>query len=289
MSFPPPPGQPHPPNQPPPDNPSGFGPPAGGYGPGGQAGYGSGGQAGYGSGGYGPPPGGNQPPGGFGPPAGGYGPPGPGGPGGPGGWQQPPGPPNGGGNGKLIAAIIGGGAVVLAAVIAVVVIANSDDGSTNRARPSANSSTSATPSESASATPSDDPYASPSSDSGSTTSPSSGKIPFYLQKVGDCYDLGPDGDGMNEVASCNGPHDAEVVATHRLGAGLTSESDIQDKASSLCRDELERKASRQPAGTAEGTYVQYPNPKGYKLGYKTVSCSLMGNRSNTRKLTKPLS
>ncbi|MBL1093089.1 MULTISPECIES: hypothetical protein [Streptomyces] len=266
MSFPPPPpGQPHPPNQPPPGNPGGFGPPAGGYGP---------------------PPGGNQAPGGFGPPAGGYGPPGPGGPGG---WQQPPGPPNGGGNGKLIAAIIGGGAVVLAAVIAVIVIANSDDSGSNRAQPSSSSSTPATPSESASATPSDDPYASPSGDPESTPSPSAGTIPFYLQKVGDCYDLDPGGHGNNTEASCNSPHDAEVVATHRLGEGLTSVSDIQDKASSLCRDELERKASRQPSGTAEGTYVQYPNLKGYKLGFKTVSCSLMGNRSNTRKLTKPLS
>ncbi|UZJ33213.1 hypothetical protein [Streptomyces endophytica] len=180
--------------------------------------------------------------------------------------------------------------VVLAAVIAVIAIANSDDGGgSNRAQPSANSSTSATPSDSASATPSDDPYASPSSDTGSTPSPSSGALPFYLLKVGDCYDLGPDGNGMNETASCNGPHDAEVVTTHRLGAGLTSESDIKDKASSLCRDELERKASRQPAGTAEGTYVQYPNLRGYKLGYKSVSCSLMGNSSGTKKLTKPLS
>ncbi|MGA4949620.1 hypothetical protein ACWCYK_01955 [Streptomyces lydicamycinicus] len=280
MSFPPPP--PNQPNQPPNATPGGFGPPAGGYGPGGQ------GQGGYGPGGYGTPPGG-QAPGGYGPPAGGYGPPGPGGPGG---WQQPPGPPDGGGNGKTIAAIIGGGVIVLAAVITIFVVANSDDSGNHRAQPSG-SSTSATPSESASPTPYDDPTptATPTGSDfeKSLPTPSNGKIPFYLLKVGDCYDRPADGGGNNDEASCNGPHDAEVVATHRLDSGLTTESGIQNKAASLCRNELERKAAQQPSGTAEGTYVQYPSLSGYRLGIKTISCSLTGNRSLTKKLTKPLS
>ncbi|MFE0190015.1 hypothetical protein [Streptomyces sp. NPDC058989] len=244
-----------------------------------------------------PPPPSNQPqppnqpphdtPGGFGPPAGGYGPPGAGGPSGPGGWQQqPPGPPGGGGNGKVIAAIIGAGAVALAAVITFVVIANDDDDDNNRARPASSSSPSATPSDSASPSPSE---SSGATDYGSTPTPTSSTIPFYLLKVGDCYDLPKDGRGNNDAASCDGPHDAEVVTTHRLGTGLTTESEIKDKASALCRNELERKAARQPAGTAEGTYVQYPSLKGYKFGIKSVSCSLMGNRSGTKKLTKPLS
>ncbi|MDC7335896.1 hypothetical protein PQR15_04285 [Streptomyces lydicus] len=182
---------------------------------------------------------------------------------------------------------------MLAAVITVVVMVNSDDGGSNRAQPTAGSSTSASPSESASSTPTGYPSPSESStDSGfekSMPSPSSGKIPFYLLKVGDCYDLPSDGGGNNDEASCNGPHDAEVVTTHRLEAGLTTESEIKDKASSLCRNELESKARRQPAGTAEGTYVQYPSVNGYKLGIRSVSCSLMGNRSGTKKLTGPLS
>ncbi|MGP8297420.1 hypothetical protein ACTPOK_05570 [Streptomyces inhibens] len=182
--------------------------------------------------------------------------------------------------------------VALAAVITVVVLANSDDKTNNRAHTSS-SSTSATPSASASATPSDDPSPSDSptsSDFESTMpSPADGKIPFYLLKVGDCYDRPAGGGGNNDSASCNGPHDAEVVTTHRLEAGLTTETGIRNKASSLCRNELESKAARQPAGTAEGTYVQYPTLNGYKLGIKTVSCSLTGNSTGTKKLTKPLS
>ncbi|MGX7760624.1 hypothetical protein ACWQ06_18490 [Streptomyces angustmyceticus] len=280
MSFPPPP-PPNQPQQPPHGAPGGFGPPAGGPGQGGQ------GQGGYVPGAYGPP-GGPQPAGGFGPPAGGYG---PAGPGGPGGWQQPPGPP-GGGNGKTIAAIIGGGAVVLAAVIAVVVVANSDDGGNNRARPSGSSAV-ATPSESASAAPSYDPTptatpAGSDAESGLPT-PADGRIPFYLLKTGDCYDLREGGGGNNDRASCTGPHDAEVVTVHRLASGLTTETGIRSKASALCRDELEHTAARQPAGTAEGTYVQYPTLNGYKIGIKTVTCSLTGNSTGTKKLTQPLS
>ncbi|UQA91680.1 hypothetical protein [Streptomyces halobius] len=270
MSYPPPPPQ----NQPPNHTPGGYGPPAGGYGQGVQ------GQGGYGQGGYGPPAGGQ--PGGYGPPAGGgYGPPGPGGPGG---WQQPGGPPGGGGNGKTIAAIIGGGVLVVAAVIVAVVMANGGDEEKVRAHPSG--SRSATPSDSASATPSATP-----TDTGftSTPSPTSSKIPFFQLKVGDCFDRPAGGVGNNDRASCNGPHDAEVVTIHRLGSGFTTSSAIKAEASSLCKDELESKARRQPAGTAEGTYVQFPNIRGYKMGIKTVSCSLMGNRTGTKKLTKPLS
>ncbi|MFJ9467688.1 hypothetical protein [Streptomyces caniferus] len=283
MSFPPPPPSNQPP-QPPHGNPGGYGPPAGGYGPGGQ------GQGGYGPGGYGPPAGGNQPAGGFGPPAGGYGAPGPGGPGG---WQQPPVPPGGGGNGKIIAAIIGGGAVVLAAVITFIVINNSDDGGSNNRAQSPGSSAGATPSESASPTPSYEPTptATPTDSDfeSSLPTPGAGKIPFYLMKPGDCYDRPAGGGGNNDKASCSGPHDAEVVTTHRLASGLTTETDIRSKASSLCRNELERKAARQPAGTAEGTYVQYPTLQGYKIGIKTISCSLAGNSTGTKKLTRPLS
>ncbi|ARF58714.1 hypothetical protein [Streptomyces gilvosporeus] len=269
MSFPPP-----PPNQPPNDAPGGFGPPAGGFG-----------QGGYGQGGYAQPAG-QQPPGGYPPPpGGGYG---PGGPAGPGGWQQPPVPPSGGGgNGKIIAAIIAGGALVVATVITVVVM-NSGGDSPHRAQPAASS---ATPSDSASATPSDDPSQTPADDATGSADPTpgDGRLPFYELKVGDCYNLPPSGAGNNTSASCNGPHDAEVVTTHELGSGLTSSEDIKQKASSLCKKELASKAARQPSGTAEGTYVQFPNLQGYKLGIKTVSCSLMGNRTNTKKLTGPLS
>ncbi|MFG2206607.1 hypothetical protein [Streptomyces sp. NPDC048638] len=260
MSFPPP-----PPNQPPSENPGGFGPPAGGFG----------------QGGYGPPAG-------YGP-SGGYG---PGGPAGPGGWQQPSGPPSGGGgNGKVIAAIIAGGVLVVAIVIMVVAL-NSGGATKHRAQP-ATSRSGATPSDSASATPSDDPAPSATptdTDPASTMpTPTDGSLPFFRMKVGDCFDAPAGGGGNNKAASCNGPHDAEVVTTHRLGSGFTTDAAIESEASKLCKRELESKASRQRSGTAEGTYVQFPNIRGYKIGIKSVSCSLMGNRSNTKKLTKPLS
>ncbi len=177
---------------------------------------------------------------------------------------------------------------MVAAVITVVVMSSGGD-SPHRAQPAASS---ATPSDSASATPSDDPSQTPSADNATATAdptPGSGTLPFYELKVGDCYNLPPSGAGNNTSASCNGPHDAEVVTTHQLGSGFTTSEDIKQKASSLCKKELTSKAARQPSGTAEGTYVQFPNLQGYKIGIKTVSCSLMGNRTNTKKLTGPLS
>ncbi|MFF4607134.1 hypothetical protein ACFY12_30920 [Streptomyces sp. NPDC001339] len=271
MSFPPPPPshQPNQPNQPPHNASGGFGPPVGGYGP---------------------PPGGGQATGGFGPPAGGYGPPGPGGPAGPGGWQAPPpGPPGGGGNGKVIAAIIGGGAVVLAAVITVIVMVNSGDDSTNRAQPSSSSSATASTSATPSAYPSSPGPSAGRDDETSGPTPSSSTIPFYRLRAGDCFDRPVDGSGKNTAMSCDGPHDAEVVTTHQLESGLTTQSEIQRKAASLCLGDLQRKAARQPAGTAEGSYYQFPTVDSYQFGTRFVSCSLMADRTGTKKLTKPLS
>ncbi|MFF9479796.1 hypothetical protein [Streptomyces sp. NPDC014733] len=279
MSFPPPP--PPPPNQPPNDGQGGFGPPPGGYGAGGPV------PGGYGQGGF-PPPGGQPagpPPGGFGPVGPGYGPAGPGGPGAPGGWQSPPPPPSGGGNGKIIAAIIGGGVLVLAVVFGVIAMSGGgDDDKKNRATPSR--STDVSPS----ATPDDGPTTATDFPSDpASASPSESTIPFFKLEVGDCYDLPADGSGNNDAASCDDAHDAEVVSIHQLRSGFTSSSDIKDEAAKICKSDLESKAARQPSGTAEGTYVQFPNLKGYNLGIKSVSCSLMGNRSGTKKLHAPLS
>ncbi|GGX07859.1 hypothetical protein [Streptomyces noursei] len=282
MSFPPPPPSNQPPHQPPQGDPGGFGPPGGGYGAGGQ----QPGPGGYGPGGYGPsaPPAGPPPAGPYGAPAGGYGPPGPGG------WQQPPAPPSGGGNGTTIALIIGAGVLVVALVIGGVIWANSDGGGRDQARPGASTSAGAGPSVSDSASPTPSDSASPSGGPETSASTPTGRTaPFYTLKTGDCFDIPPGGNGGNNLsAPCTGPHDAEVVFVYTLPAGLTSESEIKDKASSLCSIQLPDKASKQPAGTAEGTYVQFPNTKGYKLGIKSVVCSLTGNRSNTKKLTKPL-
>ncbi|WP_438484522.1 hypothetical protein [Streptomyces sp. S186] len=282
MSFPPPPPSNQPPHQPPQGEPGGFGPPGGGYGPGGQ----QPGPGGYGPGGYGPsaPSAGQPPAGPYGAPAGGFGPPAAGGPGD---WQQPPAPPSGGGNGTAIALIIGAGVLVVALVVGCVIWANSGDGGRTRARPGTGAPASATPSDAASPAPSASatptgPETSPSASTGRTA-------PFYTLKTGDCFDIPPGGDGgNNRAASCNGPHDAEVVFVYTLPRGLASENEIKDKASALCSIELPDKAAKQPAGTAGGTYVQFPTVHGYQLGVKSVVCSLTGNRSGTKKLTKPL-
>ncbi|MFE7318387.1 hypothetical protein ACFU7T_35610 [Streptomyces sp. NPDC057555] len=275
MSFPPPPHSNQPP-QPPPSGAGGFGPPAGGaYGPGGQQ---------PAPGGYGP----SAPPAGpYGAPAGGFGPAGPGGPGGGnGGWQQPPPPPSGGGNGATIALIIGIGVVVLGLVIGGFIWANGDDGSRKQARPG--------PSTSASATPSDDPAAPSPSDSATpddreSPSPTTDTLPFYRLKTGDCYDMPPAAHGGNNTAApCHGPHDAEVAFVTTLPNGLAPGGEIKERAAALCSSGLRERAAKQPAGTAEGTYVQFPSAEGYKVGIRTVVCSLTGNSSATKKLTQPL-
>ncbi|WP_100600353.1 hypothetical protein [Streptomyces sp. CB02959] len=286
MSFPPPPPSNQPPQQPPQGAPGGFGPPGGGYGPGGQ----QPGPGGYGPGGYGPsaPPTGPSPAGPYGPPAGGFGPPGPGGPGG---WQQPPAPPSGGGSGTTIALIIGAGVLAVALVVGCVIWANSGDGGGNQARPSTGPTAGPTPaaSDSGLPSPSDSPTATPSGPETTASSSSGRTVAFYALKTGDCYDIPPGGNGGNNAsASCTGPHDAEVVFVYTLPGGLASAAEIKDRASALCASELQYKASRQPAGTAEGTYVQFPSANGYKMGIKSAVCSLTGNHSGTRKLTKPL-
>ncbi|MET9293953.1 hypothetical protein [Streptomyces sp. NPDC003077] len=186
-----------------------------------------------------------------------------------------------------MAAIIAGGAVALAAVVGVIVVAtsggdkgNQGDGPHPTPSPSSSSET-----PTASPTPADDPFESNSPSPTATDR----KIPFFQIKKGDCFNLPVGGGGTNEVKSCYSPHDAEVVATHQLTGSYTTSSEIQEQASSLCRLDWQLAVKRQPPGTAEGTYVQFPKISGYNMGIKTVSCSLIGNRTNTKKLTKPLS
>ncbi|WP_274912176.1 septum formation family protein [Streptomyces sp. WZ-12] len=277
MSFPPPPQSNQPP-QPPQGGGGGFGPPTGG----------ACGPSGFGPRGYGPstPQAGQPPAGPYGAPAG-FGPAGGAGPGGGnGGWQQPSAPPSGGGNGTTVALIIGAGVLVLALVIGGFVWANGGAGGGKQASPGPGTGASATPSATA-PTPSDS--ATPSAPESSTATPTGATAPFYRLRTGDCYDIPPGGNGgNNERASCHAPHDAEVVFVYTLPRGLTSENEIKDKAAALCSVELHDRAAKQPKGTAEGTYVQFPNAEGYKVGIRSVVCSLTGNRSGSKKLTAPL-
>ncbi|MFE4021853.1 hypothetical protein ACFXPZ_31385, partial [Streptomyces sp. NPDC059101] len=213
------------------------------------------------------------------------------GPGLPGCGHTPHPPPSGGGSGTTIALIIGAGVLAVALVVGCVIWANSGDGGGNQARPSTGPTAGPTPaaSDSGLPSPSDSPTATPSGPETTASSSSGRTVAFYALKTGDCYDIPPGGNGGNNAsASCTGPHDAEVVFVYTLPGGLASAAEIKDRASALCASELQYKASRQPAGTAEGTYVQFPSANGYKMGIKSAVCSLTGNRSGTKKLTKPL-
>ncbi|MEV6774897.1 hypothetical protein [Streptomyces syringium] len=117
--------------------------------------------------------------------------------------------------------------------------------------------------------------------------------PFYFALAsGDCFDLPAGGPGGRLVKrSCFAPHDGEVVATPRLSGTYDSESALKDRAAELCRQPMRGRSLKQPVGTARGTLVQYPKLQGYRLGIRSVTCSLTAEEGGTgsgRKLTKPL-
>ncbi|AIA07346.1 septum formation family protein [Streptomyces noursei] len=181
--------------------------------------------------------------------------------------------------------------LIVALVVGGVIWATNSGGGRNQARPGTGTTASPTPTSSDSGlpTPSASASATPTGPESTASAPSGRGVAFYALKTGDCFDIPPGGNGgNNESAPCTGPHDAEVVFLYTLPRGLTTENEIKDKASTLCSSELQDKASKQPTGTAGGTYVQFPSAQGYKLGIKTVVCSLTGNRSGTKKLTRPL-
>jgi len=115
------------------------------------------------------------------------------------------------------------------------------------------------------------------------------EVPYYLLKKGDCFDTNNGTPGQAVKRSCTKPHDAEVVKVAELNGSYTTDAALKKAASTLCESTLERKATRQPAGTVRGTLVQYPDSSGYKIGIDNVACSLAADvGKGTHKLTKPL-
>lgn len=305
MAMPPvPPQPPGPPGDSPPSG-GGFGPPPPGFGPPSGGGYGSGGYGspyeGNGSGGYGPPPGGGGPPtqggGGWLPPEP------PEQPGGPGGHRGPGRRPS-----PLLILIVA--IVALGAVAAVVLMFSGSDNSPDKNPPESSRSSSGTPepsfsiptelptrlptlpSEFPTELPSEFPTELPSEFPSGLESliPLAGdEVPYYMLRTGDCFDTDAAHPGQAAKRACDDPHDAEVVKVAELEGLYATDEALKKAASALCRPALERAAAEQPAGTVNGSVVQYPDTASYRLGIDNVACSLAaGLGSDTRELTAPL-
>lgn len=198
-------------------------------------------------------------------------------------------------------------AIVVAAVLAVALITagvvfltKGDDEPDKGAKGTPGgpgSSQSPTPSEEESA-PSEEPeddgaatdFPTPGEDDVPSSEPSEGAsdvpLPSFMLKVGDCYNRSDKGAGAVETRDCDGAHDAEVVSRKKITGDYTSDSEVRNKADSLCRDSLRSKAGKQPRGTVGGTLISYPKAKGVGAGIDYVTCSLTAGEG--KKLHKPL-
>ncbi|MFH8466995.1 hypothetical protein [Streptomyces sp. NPDC017991] len=177
----------------------------------------------------------------------------------------------------------------------------SDDGSSDKKPPTERSSTkdrspspslsvpSRLPSELPSSLPSGVPSELPSGVESLLPSLASDEVPYYMLRAGDCFDIDGGRPGQAVKRPCDQKHDAEVVTVAELEGAYTTDAALKKAASGLCRDALDSKAAKQPAGTVRGTLVQYPDPAGFEVGIDNVACSLAADGAEgNRKLTKPL-
>jgi hypothetical protein len=110
-----------------------------------------------------------------------------------------------------------------------------------------------------------------------------------MLKTGDCFNTNANLPGQAAKRSCTTAHDAEVVKVAQINGSYTTDAALKKAASALCKAPLERRATRQPAGSVRGTLVQYPDSSGYKVGIDKAACSLAADiGSGSHKLTKPL-
>ncbi|MFE0177152.1 hypothetical protein ACFWZ2_33085, partial [Streptomyces sp. NPDC059002] len=191
----------------------------------------------------------------------------------------------------------------MGAIAAVVLVVTGDDSSdkktpteSSRSKTSAPTPSLSIPSQIPSELPTEVPSDIPSlptgfpSDLDSWPSPAGDEVPYYLLKVGDCFNTSSGKPGQAAKKSCNAPHDAEVVKLSELNGSYTTDAALKKAAAALCEQPLQRKARSQPSGTVRGTLVQYPDASGYRLGIDSVACSLAGDSgAGKHKLTKPLS
>ncbi|WUD75896.1 hypothetical protein OG937_31485 [Streptomyces sp. NBC_00510] len=244
--------------------------------------------------------------GGFGPPPGGFGPPqyqpqpqpqyqpqpmppyqnqpqfpGPAQQGGGYGYPPPPQPPRSGGGAKVAAMVIG--AVVLIAVVvgglAIALSGGEDDDK------GATGSTSSSPTASAPATE-DTATASTEPD------PSETFRKYVVLSPGQCFDDPGLDSGVTEVTtvSCNGPHDAEVIANETITGTFDTEAALKAKVLKLCEADAAKRLKDVKDNPGYYYYALYPKLSGYQVqGKDTISCSLtLSNKLDGKKLTKPL-
>ncbi|MDX2818107.1 hypothetical protein PV410_37170 [Streptomyces sp. PA03-5A] len=243
--------------------------------------------------------------GGFGPPPGGFGPPqyqpqpqqqyqpqpqpyqnqpqfpGPAQQGGGYGYPPPPQPPRSGGGAKVAAIVIG--AVVLIAVVvgglAIALSGGEDDDK------GATGSTSSSPTASAPAT---------QDTATASTEPDPSEIfrKYVVLSPGQCFDDPGLDSGVTEVTtvSCNGPHDAEVIANETITGTFDTEAALKAKVLKLCEADAAKRLKDVKDNPGYYYYALYPKLSGYQVqGKDTISCSLtLSNKLDGKKLTKPL-
>ncbi|MCX4231314.1 hypothetical protein [Streptomyces ortus] len=180
---------------------------------------------------------------------------------------------------------------------AVALVVTSGDGSSDKKSPTESSSTKgrlpspslSIPSQLPSELPSSLPSELPSGVESLLPSLASDEVPYYMLRTGDCFDIDGSRPGQAVKRRCDRRHDAEVVTVTELEGAYTTDAALKKAAAGLCRDPLDSKAAKQPAGTVRGTLVQYPDPAGFKIGIDNIACSLAADTTDgKRKLTKPL-
>lgn len=133
--------------------------------------------------------------------------------------------------------------------------------------------------------PSDEPTEDDVPDGGDPGDGTDVPVPPFLLQVGDCYDRSDD-EGQVERRDCESAHEAEVVSRKRLTGSYDTDTEVQEKAESLCETSLDSKAKEQPSGTVGGTLVSYPRAEGLDSGINWVTCALTAGKG--KKLHKPL-
>lgn len=200
-------------------------------------------------------------------------------PGGYGGYPPPQPPPRSGGGAKIAAIVIG--AVVLIAVIVggLAVALGGDDGKDAAASSSSPATSAATSSE--------------PTDANTSPSPAETFRKYVVLDVGQCFnDPGLDS-SVTEVTpvSCNGPHDAEVIAHEKITGTFATEAALKKKVLKLCEADAGKRLDHLTDNRTFYYYALYPKLAGYQVqGKDTVSCSLtLSNKPDGEKLAKPLS
>ncbi|MFJ4846009.1 MULTISPECIES: hypothetical protein [unclassified Streptomyces] len=202
-------------------------------------------------------------------------------PGGYGGYPPPQPPPRSGGGAKVAAMVIG--AVVLIAVIVgglAVALGGGDDGNDAAASSSSPAASAATSSQ-------------PTNPTDTSPAPAETFRKYVVLDVGQCFnDPGLDS-GVTEVTpvSCNGPHDAEVIAHEKITGTFATEAALKKQVLKLCEADAGKRLDHITDSRTFYYYALYPKLAGYQVQHKdTVSCSLtLSNKPDGEKLTKPLS